>query len=157
MQFDIFCRYLGMWPSQSCWHAYFNCVSDISVHFSFFDCIFYFRSFSFWMFRSDATKLVTNPNYNLTVRLNSGRYFTNFHNRNAAAKQIFLFDISVRKQWIHSDKLMLKPCMYHHRVGQPDNEWIEPADTIIIRKTLNNEVTIICDHPPTRLSKKLKT
>ena len=38
-----------------------------------------------------------------------------------------------------SDKLMLKPCMYHQRVGQPDNEWIEPADTIIIRKTLNNE------------------
>ena len=34
---------------------------------------------------------------------------------------------------------MLKPCMYHRRVSKPDNELIEPSDTIIVRKTVNNE------------------
>ena len=40
---------------------------------------------------------------------------------------------------MNTDKLMLKPCIYHRRVSQPVNEWIEPSDTIIVCKTLNNE------------------
>ena len=40
---------------------------------------------------------------------------------------------------MNTDKLMLKPCMYHRRVSKPDNELIEPSDSIIVRKTVNNE------------------
>ena len=55
----------------------------------------------------------------LTVRLNSGRYVTNFYNRNAAACEILCHQ---RQESVNTDKLMLKPCMCHQRVGQPDNE-----------------------------------
>ena len=53
---------------------------------------------------------------------------------------------------VNTDKLILKPCMCHQRVGQPHIEWLEPADTIIIRKTLNNEVTVVHDHPPNKVN-----
>ena len=60
---------------------------------------------------------------NLTVRLNSGRNFTGFYNRNAAAQRNFVSSANTDNQEsVNTDKLMLKPRVCHQRVDQPDNE-----------------------------------